>query len=430
MSTAEGMRPLPPVGWQPGTVSEPKEVFTLCPRCGDAMQVAKDGRVRCDSGCTPQEIWDVTASLPREPGEDDGEADPLFLPVSEFFARCSEHVDFLLEPYVVKNGSTLILAAPKAGKTWFAAWIATKVAKAGHVVLLVEEEGAATILRQRLQPFVRDPATLDGRLFIAHRKGWRLDDDRSVNNLIAQAKSTHAQLVILDPLIQLHGQNENHPSEMAIVFRATERIIRETGCAVVVIHHTRKGESWDKSSGADLQSSESRGAGNAVGAADNVFMLRAVPPAERRPGEVRFFIENTDSRVSEPWPKRLAVVRPDARGSDDAMTFLDPASPLDSLLQQILPHIPEAPEVITAADLRDEAQVGKTRVQSAIDFGLRTGALVRVAGKGGGLQRGNGGLVRESPQRSETSRTADRALAEGPRSESGDTAGANWVSHA
>src|SRR5262249_28653604 len=151
-------------------------------------------------------------------------------------------------------------------------WLAASVAAKGVVVLVVEEEGPREVLRDRLAPFLTpDVAAYKDTLHIAHRKGFRLDNRRWVEALIADAKARRAGLIILDPFVQLHGRDENEQAQMAIVVQAVQHIMAETGAAVVLVHHTKKGDSWNKTSSAEAQSSDVRGSGVLVGAADTVI---------------------------------------------------------------------------------------------------------------------------------------------------------------
>ena len=98
-----------------------------------------------------------------------------FVSLADFAAGCDKEVAFYLEPFVIVGGFTLIIAAPKQGKTFFGAWFATDMAMRGIRVLFVEEEMAPTIFRQRFAPFLADVAALPC-LKVSHRKGWKLDD--------------------------------------------------------------------------------------------------------------------------------------------------------------------------------------------------------------------------------------------------------------
>lgn len=271
----------------------------------------------------------------------------------------------------------------------------------------MEEEGTAKVLRDRLKPFIgQDPKAFADTLQIAHRKNYRLDDSRRVDALIAYAKKVRAELIVLNPANLLHGCDENDAGQIGTVVRAILRIIRETGASVVLIHHTKKGLSWDQDSAAGAQSSDVRGSGALVAGADSVIQVKKLPDQEQQPGQVRFYVENSDSRV-EPLPRRLVVIK--LAGGLDAFTVdcaTDGDTATRALLDRILPHVPET-GAIPQKDLIAAAAVGTARGQSAINHGLQTGVLVRVSGKGGGLQRRNGGLVPVSPRESRTSGTGN-----------------------
>jgi hypothetical protein len=349
----------------------------------------------------------------RQPGEDDSTTapvPPLFLPLPDFFALCHEHIEYLLEPYIVKGGFLLVSAAPKAGKTFFAAWLATEVADHGGRVLFVEEEGPRETMRDRFSPFLSQ--TLDkykGKLWVAHRKGIHLDDQRWISKIVADSNAVNATLVVLDPAFELHSGARPENEALQLIAQAIKRIIDETGAAVVLVHHNKKGESWDKSSNAEAQSADVRSTGALAGAADNIVMLKSVPRSERRPGELRFYIENPDTRIGEPFERRLAVVTMGGTsGSQASISFREPELQDAATLRELLKHVPEQPDAISQADLIQAGKIGSYRGRSAIVFGLRTGALVRVQGRNGGLQRG---ISRTSPpNKSRTALMTDRGL--------------------
>ena len=322
-----------------------------------------------------------------------------FVTVGDFIASCADSIEYVCERFVPRGGFVFVIAAPKGGKTFFCGWLAADTAAKGMPVLFVEEEGTREVLRQRLTPFLgSDPSLYPKNLHIAWREGFRLDNAADVNRLIAAVKAKGAALLILDPLVQLHSGDENEQSSMRAVVQAVQHIISETGCAVVLVHHTRKGDSWVKSSTAEAQSADARGSGVFVGAADTIISLKAVPQNERRPGEVRFYVENPDSRMGEPFGRLMAVV--DLAGGP--LMFLAPDAQNSAEIARLLPFIPYEPEVITVDDLRDAAGGSAEKVRSAIKQGVGDGIVSRRSGKTGGVYRvKNGRLVGDSRRESE-----------------------------
>lgn len=115
-------------------------------------------------------------------------------------------------------------------------------------------------------------------------------------------------------------------------------------------------------------------------AADNIIIVSKEMPEDRRPGEVRFYVTNTDTRNGEELPRQLAVVKPGPRGDEDSITFDDALSGVEVALEKLLPLIPVKPDsavlpeqVITIDDLRAKAEMRKPLVTAAVNLGDRGG---------------------------------------------------------
>jgi len=305
-------------------------------------------------------------------GDAVNEPEPLTVGVADFFGSCRDEIEWLLKPFIVRGGFTAVIGAPKSGKTWLVAWFAAAAAAANLKVIFVEEEGAREVLRDRLAPFLQpDPSKFNDALRIAYRKGIRLDDEKSLRRLIDACRNV--DLLVLDPWVALHGQDENEQSQIGRVLQAIQRIISETGCAVVLVHHTRKGDSWNKNSKKPVSSADARGSGSLAGAADQLIAVRPLPLSSVRPGEVRFWVENSDTRIGEPFKTRLAVVRlangvgtmtweqQDGEGTNEKP---------QELLDRALPLVPHESQTITREHLRKKLRVGKARLAAALELGF------------------------------------------------------------
>jgi KaiC/GvpD/RAD55 family RecA-like ATPase len=325
-----------------------------------------------------REGW-ILAPKAREIGGDDV---TLSEELAEFFASCKDKIDWLLEPYVFDGGFTIIQGAPKSGKTLLVAWITVCVALAGKKVLFVEEEGARETLRDRLKPFVPDPKLLRGKLFIMFRKRVRLDKQKSVDALIAEVRRTCARLLVLDPFIAMHARKEKDEDEMALVLSAIQQIITETGCAVLLVHHTRKGDSWNKESNREAQSEDARGSGAIIGNVDHVIAVKGLPPSKRVDVEVTIIVENPDTRVSAPFKRKSITFRLE----DGTMSEIDEeaqrAALADDLRARVLAVLPTDPQFIPARELRDALRVGKVRLDSVLSVLHDEGLLTREVNKG------------------------------------------------
>jgi len=386
-----------------------------CPLCRNSNRffITRDfGIERCPAGHDQEAI--ASATQPRDPGEDDGAAqppatvtngakktppkEPLSVPVEEFFAGCGKTIEYIVERYLPKESLLLIGGAPKHCKTWFAGFIAGEAMNAGHNVLFVEKEGSKETLKERLEPFLRPGAK--GSLFVSHRKPFMLDNPNSVLWLIAEVKLRKAAVLVLDPLHYFHSHSRQPGDVPFEVISAIQQIISATGCAVVVLHHTRKpptSSGRTPKNGAEEPGSASSdivGSYAWAAAADNIVIVTKVKPEDRRPGEVRFFVTNTDTRNGEELPRQLVVVKPGPHGAEDSITFDDALSGVEEALEKLLQRIPVKPdaammpaEVITVDDLRKLSGLRKLVVTAAVKLGESQGRILRKSGKNGGVYR-------------------------------------------
>lgn len=242
---------------------------------------------------------------PAQPGDPEG---PLFedMGVGDFFATAEDKIQWVMEPFIPKGAFVLVQGGPKSGKTWFGAWLAGECAKMGLRVAVVEEEGPKEVLRDRLKPFLPDPIAVNRNLRVLYKKRIRIDNPKILAALIEFYRGF--DVIVLDPFIRLHGRKEKESDEMMAVLACVQKLMLETGAAVILIHHTKKNESWHRTRTSDAGLDDGRGSGTIASEADNVIAIRGVPPAERRAGQVRFIVENPGSRVGAEFDKRTAVI--------------------------------------------------------------------------------------------------------------------------
>ena len=105
----------------------------------------------------------------------------------------------------------------------------------------------ACMMRHRI-----DETDLRGRVHVMHAEDHQLliatkDVDGYTiaypdeNALIAKVIELNLGLLIVDPFVNCHELDENSPAEMNSVARAWLRVARATNCAIILVHHTRKG---------------------------------------------------------------------------------------------------------------------------------------------------------------------------------------------
>jgi hypothetical protein len=110
-------------------------------------------------------------------------------------------------------------------------------------VLLYAAEDAQHVVRRRLDGICRvvgaDFDTLDVAVITAPSLRIDLAVDRELlNNTIEAVKP---KLVVLDPFVRLHRCNENDVQDVAPMLSYLRNLQRRFHCAVLLVHHARKG---------------------------------------------------------------------------------------------------------------------------------------------------------------------------------------------
>jgi hypothetical protein len=157
---------------------------------------------------------------------------------------------------IIVEGLTLLVARPKNGKTWLALDIAVAVDRGryclgdfkcepGEVLFLALEDNKRR-MKRRLSKLLGSNETLWPRFLCAHK--WPRADQGGLDHIrdwIGRAKNP--RLVVIDVLARFRkvvsGKHSYDADYEAIA--ELQKIASETGVAILVIHHTRKGEADD-----------------------------------------------------------------------------------------------------------------------------------------------------------------------------------------
>jgi hypothetical protein len=200
---------------------------------------------------------------------------PLSLTLAEFLAQEIAPLRWVV-PGLIPAGGLVMLAGPqKTGKTTFAMDLAVAVTAGQPVLgrpvlagptLYVLEEGTPAGVAERYRRIVARRGTPpDAHLVL--RAGIRLDDARRWRALREETERIRPVLVVLDPLVKLHGADENVAGQMARVMAALQALTR-TGAAVLAVHHTVKHAAEAGSIG-----NAARGSGAIISATDGNLVL-------------------------------------------------------------------------------------------------------------------------------------------------------------
>lgn len=107
----------------------------------------------------------------------------------------------------------------------------------GGGVLYVAAEGKAGMGQRVTAWETARHATLDPSYFRLITDAPQLLDDAQVDAVIATARQWHSDLIVLDTLARTMGGDENSTKDMNAYVAACNRIQRETGGTVAVVHH-------------------------------------------------------------------------------------------------------------------------------------------------------------------------------------------------
>ncbi|MBF0421102.1 MAG: AAA family ATPase [Magnetococcales bacterium] len=139
---------------------------------------------------------------------------------------------------------------------------------------------------------------------------------------------------IADPLAETHHADENNNSDMAQVGAYYRSIATETGCSVLLVHHSRKSSGKIETGSIDM----ARGASSMMGVARVAFTLATMTPTEaknygiseeRRTRHIRLDDAKANLALVSPVPRWLykqTVHVPNDTGESDAVGVLEPVT--------------------------------------------------------------------------------------------------------
>jgi hypothetical protein len=162
----------------------------------------------------------------------------------------------------------LIGGAPKCSKTWLGLDLALSVAtgtaclgryavpRPGPVLVYLAEDALA-VVRERVEGMARhrglDLAQVDIHVITA--PSLRLDRPPHRNRLLETAGRLRPRLLLLDPLVRLHGVDENNAGEVAGLLAYFRLLQRQLDLSVILVHHTRKNATGGVAAGQGLRGS-------------------------------------------------------------------------------------------------------------------------------------------------------------------------------
>lgn len=272
----------------------------------------------------------------------------------------------------------VIGGAPKCSKTWLGLDIALSVAtgtaclgkyavpESGPVLIYLAED-ALPVVRERVDGMARhrglDLARVEIHVITA--PVLRLDRDPDRTRLLETAGRLRPRLLLLDPLVRLHGIDENNAGEVAGLLAYVRSLQRQLDLSVLLVHHTRKNAPGGAAAGQGL-----RGSSDIHAFGDSNLYLRR--------GK-EYLVLSTEHRAAPASPPiYLTLVTTNPETIHLEVVARQEQERQRSLEAQVL-DILAGGQVLTRAKLRDCLAIKNERLGAVLELLERTGRLSRTA---------------------------------------------------
>ena len=279
----------------------------------------------------------------------------------------------------------MIGGAPKCAKTWLGLDMALSVAtgtaclgkyavpEPGSVLVYLAED-ALPVVRERVEGMARHRGLDLGQveIHVITAPALRLDRDRDRTRLWETTNRLRPRLLLLDPLVRLHGIDENNAGEVAGLLAYFRSLQRQLDLSVLLVHHTRKNAAGGAAAGQGL-----RGSGDIHAFGDSNLYLRRtrehlVLSSEHRaaPASAPVYLELVATNAETIHLEVIAELQ-------DGPTRLTADGKRRSLEEQVLDHLPQG-VAVTRAKLRESLAVKNERLGEALGSLERAGQLCRT----------------------------------------------------
>ena len=301
------------------------------------------------------------------------------LPVVRVGAIASDEIAerWLVEELWCARSVGVIGGAPKCAKTWLGLDMALSVAtgtpclgkyavpEPGPVLVYLAED-ALLVVRERIEGMARHRGLdLDQvEIYVITAPVLRLDRDRDRTRLWETVRLLQPRLLLLDPLVRLHGIDENHAGEVAELLAYFRSLQRQLGLSVLLVHHTRKNAADGVAAGQGL-----RGSGDIHAFGDsNLYLQRT---------KEHLILSSEHRAAPATAPVHLRLVATDAETTHlEAITELHDEEGR-GLKEQVLDLLAQG-QGLTRTRLRDSLRVKNERLGEVLESLERAGQIRRT----------------------------------------------------
>lgn len=256
----------------------------------------------------------------------------------------------------------LISGPPKVGKTWLCLDLALSVSSAtpclgafqvdqpGPALLYLAEDSLHSV-RDRVEALCRHRGIglHQADLHLITAPALKLDRDEDRERLLATVREIQPRLLLLDPFVRLHSQNENDSAAVAAILASLRCLQRECDVAVALVHHSRK------NGGGGPPGFALRGSSDLYAWGDAYAYLA------RRDNTLRLSLEHRSHPSIEPVHLRL-VSRQDGSGAHLELTQEPPSTDTARLEDLVLAELATGQTPLRRTHLRARLKVNNHRL--------------------------------------------------------------------
>lgn len=207
-------------------------------------------------------------------------------------------LEFCIEDLLPRGGLIVLGGDPKWGKSVILLDLVLRGVQARSAfgryqqryqkVLLVNIEGRHQGIRMRdmmlnsVDKVTREKILVSGKPF-RFTLPTGAPNPQIFNRLREVIVANKIELAVLDPLISFHSGDENNSQHMVAILDDLRSVGEATGCAFMIIHHTRKmGSQQTMEDAIDQGGNMLRGASGIFGAVDSLVLLWRIDDGRRR----------------------------------------------------------------------------------------------------------------------------------------------------
>lgn len=179
------------------------------------------------------------------------------VPLNKLAYLIDQETEYTIYPICPRGALTMVQGMPKGGKSTFSLWLALCAAigqwPSGVFrvdkplkVLFIEYEDRPILVVKRASRYLAgagmEPKILPDNLYLCDNPTLWLDTQKYEDALKAEIIDERYDLVVLDTLSYVHrAESENDAAEMKVLTASLKRIVAQTDCSLIFIHHTGKG---------------------------------------------------------------------------------------------------------------------------------------------------------------------------------------------